>query len=167
VNPRGGSSDAKKTIACRAAVAALLLALPALAQAAWIYVDDSDLGSITISAGDFEYGFYVEGSLLTTGLGSSGSLTLPDAGYSISGSWIDLGATTGGTKSLFALPSDMTAVTSGIEMDTAWTDGFIGSFDGSFGGFFGSPYFITSDPTAVQDGHTEFFALPYLSGQID
>jgi len=50
-------------------VAALTLSVPA--SAAFITIDDSDLATITITAGDFEEGFFVDGNLLTSGLGNS------------------------------------------------------------------------------------------------
>ena len=61
------------------------------ASAAFITIDDRNVNSVTISAGDFEGGFFVNGDLLTTGLGNSGSVTLADGGFTISGSWIDEG----------------------------------------------------------------------------
>ncbi len=62
-----------------ASVAAFSLAAGAMepANAAFINIDDSDPNTITINAGDFEGGFSVNGNLLTSGLGNSGSITLP------------------------------------------------------------------------------------------
>ena len=153
---------------------ALLPALFALAlfaapaNAAFIVIDDSDLGSITITAGDFEGGFLVDGVLLTSGLGDSGSVTFTDGGHSFEGSWIDLGVTPPGFRVdlLFALPGDPTAVTSGLEF-SATTDGFLATLFGSFGGFTGVPYFSTGLPTAAQDGHTELGEAPFLSVSFD
>jgi len=134
-----------------------------VAQAAYIVIDDSDIANITITAGDFEGGFSVNGSLLTTGLGNSGSITLADGGYTIDGSWIDLGSPTGRVDILFALTGDPTRVTSGMEF--AWTtDGFSGTLAGSFGGFTGLPYFTTGVPTFSQEtSGTQGGAAPFLS----
>lgn len=76
-----------------AVVASIWFSAPV--SAAYVAIDDSDLTQVTITAGDFEGGFSVNGSLLTTGLGNSGSIMLADGGYSISGSWIDLGQANG------------------------------------------------------------------------
>lgn len=134
------------------------------AQAAFINVDDSDPNTITITAGDFEGGFSVNGSLLTSGLGNSASITLADGGYSISGTWIDLGGAHGQRVDiLFALPTDVTFSTSGIEFGATSDDGEA-TLGGSFGGFVGpSLYFFTGLPTVAQDGHTEIGGIAFLS----
>ncbi len=140
-------------------------ALVAPAQAAFITIDDSDPSFITITAGDFEGGFFVDGVLLTTGLGSSGSITFPDGGHSISGTWIDLGATAPGSRVdiLFAVASDPAFATSGVEFGAS-TDGLSATLGGSFGGFIDpSLYFPTALPTFLQDGSTQFGGLPFLS----
>ncbi len=145
-----------------AAVAIGAAALPA--HAAFIAIDDSDPTTITITAGDFEGGFSVNGTLLTTGLGNSGSITLADGGYSISGSWIDLGASAGQRVDiLFALAGDPTFATSGIEFG-ATSDGSNGTLAGSVGGYIDpSLYFFTGLPTTPQDGHTELGSVAFLS----
>lgn len=135
-------------------------------SAAYVAVDDSDPTHVTITAGDFEGGFSVNGSLLTTGLGNSGSITLIDGGYSISGSWIDLGQANGQRVDLlFALLGVPTFTTSGIEFGaiSSVTSAFA-TLNGSFGGYIDpSLYFSTVLPTALQDGHTEVGGLPFLS----
>ena len=145
-----------------AAVAIGTMALPA--QAAFIAIDDSDPTTITITAGDFEGGFSVNGTLLTTGLGSSGSITLPDGGYSISGSWIDLGRAAGKRVDiLFAIDSNPTFSTSGVEFGVA-AGGVGAELSGSFGGYIDpSLYFFTGLPTVSQDGHTELGSVDFLS----
>jgi hypothetical protein len=143
-------------------VTALTLSAPA--SAAYIAIDDSDLATITITAGDFEGGFRVAGNLLTTGLGNSGSITLPDGGYSIDGRWIDLGQADGARVDLlFALPANPTFTTSGIEFG-ARSDGSFGTLAGSFGGYIDPfRYFFTNTPTLDQNGQTGFSAMPFLS----
>ena len=134
------------------------------ASAAYINIDDSDINTITISAGDFENGFYVNGTLLTSGLGGSGSLTLADGGYTISGSWIDLGQAGGDRIDLlFALLGNPAFTTSGIEFG-ATTDGSFGTLNGSFGGYVDpSLYFFTGLPTLEQNGQTGYGAIDFLS----
>lgn len=137
-------------------------ALPA--SAAYINIDDSNANTITITAGDFEQGFSVNGSLLTSGLGNSGSLTLADGGFTISGSWIDLGAANGARVDLlFALLGNLGFTTSGIEFG-ATSDGQVGTLSGSFGGYVDpSMYFSTSLPTLVQNGQIGYAGMPFLS----
>lgn len=150
------------TIAAAFSVAALTLSTPA--SAAFITIDDSDRATITITAGDFEDGFFVNGNLLTTGLGNSGSITLPDGGYGIEGRWIDLGQADGARVDvLFALPSNPTFTTSGVEFG-ATSDGLFASLGGSFGGYIDpSLYFFTALPTFEQNGQTVFSGMPFLS----
>ena len=140
----------------------LFAALPA--SAAYISIDDSNLSTITITAGDFEQGFSVNGNLLTSGLGNSGSLTLNDGGFNISGSWIDLGGASGARVDLlFALFGNPTFATSGIEFG-ATSDGFLGTLSGSFGGYLDPfSYFFTGLPTLGQDGQTAYGSMAYLS----
>ena len=135
------------------------------ASAAFIAFDDSDLDFITITAGDFENGFSVNGSLLTTGLGNSASITLVDGAHSFKGSWIDLGLASGVSEISFALPGDPTFVTSGM-FAFFTTDGTNGTIDvGSFGGFTGIPgdYFFTTGATLEQNGQTGFAGQPFLT----
>jgi hypothetical protein len=151
----------------------LFLVLPVLAlfatpaHAAYISIDDSSFSKITITAGDFEFGFSVDGVLLTTGLFQSGTITLDDAGHSFSGSWIDpSGAPSSRMDILFALPGNPTFTTSGLESAYSSSRG-IGTIAGTFGGYIDpSLYFFTSTPTFLQDGHTEFGSLPFLSASF-
>jgi hypothetical protein len=152
---------------------ALSLVFIAPASAAWFIIDDSNPLTVTISAGDFEGGFYVEGQPLplTIGFGNRGSITLPDIGegYSISGSWITQGES-GSKEILFALAGNPTVVTSGL---TAYWVGEEGkgspfsSFNGEsgFGCYNGPAGYpeVTPNSIVFQDGHTESYETPYLS----
>lgn len=145
------------------AAAAVAACMAAPSQAAFIAIDDSDPSTITITAGDFEGGFSVNGVLLTTGLGSSGSITLPDGGYTIQGTWIDNGAADATRVDILFSLSDPTFVTSGIEFG-ATSDGRNATLTGSFGGFVDpSLYFPTGLPTNPQDGRTVLGATAFLS----
>ena len=145
-----------------AAVLGLLASTPG--QAAYINIDDSDPNFITITAGDFEGGFSVNGILLTTGLGNSGSTTLADNSYSISGSWIDHGAAGGTTVSIpFALADNPTFVTSGIGFNATSNSGSA-TLSGYFAGYIDpSHYGSTVLTTVLQDGHMEYGMVPFLS----
>lgn len=133
------------------------LGLPA--QAAFIVIDDSDSDTITITAGDFEAGFYVNGNLLTTGLHTSGSLTLADGVvYDYNGSWIDLGGSGVSYGRYFGIGDE---VYSGVEA-AGDTDGFYGTIRGLFTGFdFGASY-GPNLTTLPQDGSSVDFSYPYL-----
>jgi hypothetical protein len=135
----------------------------ARAEAAFINIDDSDLTSITITAGDFENGFSVDGSLLTSGLGNSASITLADASHTISGSWIDLGQANGASLDiLFAFGILPSQVTSGIEFDST-SDGSFATLNGTINGFTGPFYFITGLQTLEQNGQTGVGGPAFLS----
>ena len=133
------------------------------AHAAFITVDDTDLLNITLTAGDFELGFFVDGVLLTSGLFTSNSITLADgAAHTISGSWLDLGQSGGSLDILFAPPSAPADVTSFLRFTTS-TDGLLGTLSGDFGGFTGATFFSTGLATDAQNGQTIVDSVPFLS----
>ena len=138
-----------------------LLVGPVASQAAYITIDDSALDTVTISAGDFEAGFYVNGTLLASGLHSHGSITLADGLlHSFYGTWIDLGyTTTGDTDRYFGIGSQ---VYSGVESGAS-TNGQYGTIEGLFVGFDWANSFGPSAATMPQDGSLADFSRPYLS----
>jgi PEP-CTERM motif len=84
------------------------------AQAAFVLICPSTdcgsaIGTTTFTAGDFEAGFDVNGSQVTIGLGNSASPSVPQAGSFVdgaakntfSGSWIDNGASTPVSATVF------------------------------------------------------------------
>jgi hypothetical protein len=140
---------------------AVLLSSFGPAQAAYINIDDSNLDTITITAGDFENGFFVNGNPLASGA----SLTLPDDSNSVFGTWIDRGQTPANARVdlLYAMPGSPAAVTSGVEL-SASTDGFLATVAGTFGGFTGTPYYATVRPTVDQtSGDVSSGGFPFLS----
>ncbi len=145
----------------------LLGLFAAPARAAFISVNDNDLANITLTAGDFEAGFYVDGVLLTSGLGDSGSVTFADGGiHAITGSWIDLGQSVSPVNILFALPGSPADVTSYLRFTTS-TDSVVGTLAGDFAGFAGASYFATALPTNAQNGQIVNGAAPFLSVGFD
>ncbi len=116
-----------------AVVGALVAFLGAgTANAAFFIIDDSNPNeTITISAGDFEFGMTVTGFGSTAGTGDSFTATAAETSTPItfSGSWIDEGLSTPGTFAQIAfdgtLPSDQFVY-------TVSTDGFAGTISGSF-----------------------------------
>ena len=115
------------TIAKRSLIALFaLLTLPMAANAAFISIDDSDVDTITITVNDFEGCFFVNGELLSCGLGDPQSITLVDGEvHEYSASWIDLGLSADGFNAHYF--GIMDEVFSGVEYSTS-TDGFFGRF---------------------------------------
>ena len=138
-------------------------ALSATASAAFIHIDDSNLSTITISAGDFEGAFFVNGNLLTNGLGNSASITLVDGIYDFMGTYTDLNqASSFDINILFALSGTPEVATSGIELsgsndNSANVAGLITGFTDSSSGF------LTALPTLVQNGQTGTANLSLLT----
>lgn len=139
---------------------AMLASVVLPAQAAYISIDDSDANTITITAGDFEDGFYVNGSLLTSGLGNGASLTLADGiVYSFNGSWVDLGLSGSSTNRYFGLGG---VVYSGVESSAA-SAGVFGTITGDFAGFDPAVPYGSNPLVLPQDGSSADFSYPYLS----
>lgn len=145
------------------AVVAVSLAFSAPVSAAYIAVDDSNPDTITILAGQFEHGFWVNGTQLTTGLGG-GSITLPDGTpITIRGSWVDLNKTGTGTMvDLLFGPSGGGSYTSGMLLNAHTSSFFYGSLTGTIEGFDPAVSFSTPYPTVLQDGHMGVSSLPYM-----
>ncbi|MCW8109029.1 PEP-CTERM sorting domain-containing protein [Alteromonas ponticola] len=162
-----------------ARILALLLSFMSIsAQAAYIHIDDSDVDTITITAGDFEDGFSVNGELLTVGLGESGSITLEDGlPHFFTGRWVDLGSLPTGPE-IDSLPVPEIVLLFGLDNvpfsgmgAIRDTDGFMGSIEGLFVGFdplmwgLGTPPVEDIPfPVYAQDGSTKFFSAPFLTG---
>ena len=147
------------TLKLQAIAAAMLASMVLPAQAAYIVIDDSDVDTITITAGDFEYGFSVDGTSLSSGLGSGGSLTLADgAAYEYEGSWIDLGGSSATWLRYFGIDD---VVYSGVESFGS-TDGSIGTISGAFAGFDILTAYSSDPTTRPQDGSSVDFSYPYL-----
>jgi len=103
------------------------------ANAAFFVIDDSASNeTITITAGDFEFGMTIPGYGSTSGLGSSFTATQPETNIPVtfSGSWIDLGASTPGTFAQLAFDPDGSL--SDELVYTVSTDGIAGTIAGSF-----------------------------------
>lgn len=136
-----------------------LLLSPMAANAAFITIDDSDVDTITITAGDFERCFSVNGVELTCGLGDSGSITLDDGlVHNYEGSWIDLGGSDSGFDAHYFGLLDI--VYSGIEWQ-ATSDGFYGTISGAFVGFDPLVSFGSALGVIPQDGSARDFSQPF------
>jgi hypothetical protein len=139
----------------------LAVGLTAQSKASYINIDDSDVNNITLTAGDFEGGFYVGATLLTIGLGNSGSITIVDGGFgqTFTGMWIDLGQTPVAPINVYFGAGG--TVLSGFD-GSSWTGGGLGQISGGFVGYSGASLFPGSN-LLPQDGHTEVGGLPFLS----
>ena len=140
----------------------LMFALsPMAANAAFITIDDSDVDTITITAGDFEGCFFVNSVQLGgCGLYFPGSITLPDGQlHDFSGSWIDLGETPsiGLTQLWFGIGAE---ILSGIEF-YASTDGYYGTTTAVFTGFDPSRSYGLGSSVNPQDGSARDFSQPF------
>lgn len=135
--------------------AATLLLLAPSANAAIILVDDSDANTMTFTWSGFDVtGF----SMGVNAPSAAGTITVADGGYNWTGQWFDTQPLGGDTQfAYFALPSDLTGITSGFIANVGF-DGQVASLANSSGGFTGFVYFFDALNTSVQDGHTEFRA---------
>src|SRR2546426_173310 len=79
-----------------------LLAPNAVRGAALVFDDTSPNETITIFANDFEFGLSINGQPFQQGLNNPASGTFPETGpISFSGSWIDLGQTQPGSRTIY------------------------------------------------------------------
>lgn len=154
----GFSSDFANGIKVRGLVLALALTAPFAANAAYLGIDDTAAGTITISASSFERGFYVDGVQLAPGA----KMTLADGvAHTISASWFIAGAVTNGELDvLFGLASDPSDATSGLELTSSTLNRYA-TITGTFFGFSGAGY-DTNVATVLQDGRWVGSGLPYL-----
>jgi hypothetical protein len=125
---------------------ALALGAPTLARAAFITIDDENGAGVIVSAGDFEFGFTVNGDQLSDGIGSSGSDTIA-AGTPVNftGSYLDNGATPPQSAAIFVIAAPGSADAIAELSYTAGTDGEFDNLSGSY---------ITGDLGAVPVGAT-------------
>lgn len=134
------------------------------AHAAFITIDDSALNTITITAGDFEGGFSVNGTLLTSGLSNSNSITLADGvAHNFSGSFDLMQNFLQLQVFAFLEYVGLAGLTySGVQL-IGTAGGFFGAVSGEFSGF--DPLVFHGPVIGVgpQDGSTFAFDLPYFS----
>jgi PEP-CTERM motif len=144
--------------------------LPSAANAAALSISEGSTGAVTIAANDFEGGLSVNGSLLQQGLSNAQSTTVPGSflGVSFSGSWIDLGASGFGSRTIyFVNPAASSQVTDILSLNWA-TDGFNGYLSGTFRSAINNLYGVLPGNVAPGDivtaGNTAGFSLAYLGG---
>jgi hypothetical protein len=141
------------------AMLALGLGVSERAEAAWILIDDSNVDTITISAGDFEGFFNVNGTPLPSGQ----SVTLPDSTYvSFQGSWIDLGLTQSDYLLLFFSPGGGYDATSYMEA-LIDTNGSMGQIDATIKGY-EDDIIVAYGYYGYPQGQVHHFSAAFLTG---
>lgn len=142
------------------AIAALACAAPS-ANAAFIFFNDAGSSeNVIVSAGDFERGFSVNGSLITSGLGHHATVTEPES-FTYSGSWIDEGRSTPGTFAQVAFDGKI------LSDENVYTVSTAGGFGTITGSFCSDPTVCTiptgAKVTTVPEGAS--FSQPFLSAR--
>lgn len=119
-----------------------------------------DIGStVTISASDFEVGFFANGTQLSAGY-TAGSLTIASGTPLIfDGTYFDLGQTVSSTQNIYVLTSvgDTNAI--GKLSISAGTDGAYDNITGTFVSDGSFP--VPSDATTVASGSAVSFNFPF------
>ena len=116
------------------AVAGAVIAVPQIAGAANILIDDTAADeTITVSLNDFESGFFINGNLVQQGLQNPASVTLleSDGLFTFSGTWIDNGGASGSHHVLFVEDYTRGIVSDILNVEYS-TDGFHGTINGDF-----------------------------------
>ena len=143
------------------------------ASAAYIVIDDSDPNTITLTAGDFDGGLWVNQTLFTTGIGNSASQTFQDVTpIAMSARWDTHGeALVGPGPGVFIFFGPVSAPTGGVVssgISIVEPSDYIPNpyqrLDGGFAGYDDSiGYGSTVFPTLEQNGQTGFASFPYLT----
>jgi hypothetical protein len=156
----------------------LMLALSIGSAPAWCAnITITDLtDNISITAGNFEYGFTAGGIGFNQGLGVNDTHTYSEANgpISFSGTWITDGIGGSGSSVIYLVEPQDTTLVSDI-FSYSWTDNgdstgtITGTFTSDFENNLGhiSDYTITTnDQVLVEDGTPVPFNLAFLSGTI-
>lgn len=156
------------------ALSVALLA-PIASQAAYLSIDDTNPNdTISITAGDFENGFFVNGSLLTAGVGHGATAVIDESLGSIlfRGNWIDNGHTPTGTFTVYFVEAqNPTLISDILQINTTTSDG-VGSIAGTFLSDSGDNLGSIPDqlpPNArviVEDGKPFSFDQPFLTASV-
>lgn len=165
----------RRLISTLAFAAGLACLLPIQAHAAaLIFSDTSASETITVSACDFEGGLTVNGAPVgSCGVGAGGSVTFKEADGPVSfrGSWIDLGRSGSGSRTIYLTEKEAPTLISDVFHYSWFTDGITGTIEGSFEsdilGSLGSlPPGVDPLDVFVEDGRPAPFSLPFLSGEL-
>lgn len=136
------------------------LGMTSIGQAATLNIDDSDPNTMTISWSGFDVSDFIvsiEGDPTPLNIvGASGSVVLADGAYNLDGAWSTDEANGNATQAVwFALLSDPTGVTSGVNASAIFLNNIATLVGTNTGGFIGSVYFSPFSPTSPQDAPSE------------
>ncbi len=151
-------------------LALVSLAAPAMAPAANLSFDNSVTSTVTVTAGDFESGLYLNGSAspLQQGYNSaSSSLSPGNTPISFSGTWIELGQSGTGTNTLYVVIPGTSNVVNIFSYQWA-TGGFQSTVSGTFtSGSLGTvPDGVNPSNVYPANGTPIGWSLPFLGGEI-
>jgi hypothetical protein len=170
----------KRLISTWLAVSAIALIAPNPANAAFIGINDATTeGSIVFSANDFEGGFFVDGTLLQTGLNNLQSRTVSEvtAGapitHTFSGTWLTPGGLTPSTQTI-AFQEGSTPPSAGVSdiLTLAFSNTTLG---GASAGLVTGTFVSDLDPsllplppgaTVVSEATPFLFSAPFLTGTV-
>ena len=170
----------KRLISTWLAVSAIALIAPNPANAAAIGINDATTeGSIVFSANDFEGGFFVDGTLLQTGLNNLQSRTVSEgtAGapitHTFSGTWLTPGGLTPSTQTI-AFQEGSTPPSAGVSdiLTLAFSNTTLG---GASAGLVTGTFVSDLDPsllplppgaTVVSEATPFLFSAPFLTGTV-
>ena len=168
----------KRLISTWLAVSAIALIAPNPANAAAIGINDATTeGSIVFSANDFEGGFFVDGTLLQTGVNNAQSRTVSEgtAGapitHTFSGTWLTPGGLTPSTQTI-AFQEGSTPTSAGVSdiLTLAFSNTTLG---GASAGLVTGTFVSDLDPsllplpagaTVVSEATPFLFSAPFLTG---
>ena len=168
----------KRLISTWLAVSAIALIAPNPANAAAIGINDATTeGSIVFSANDFEGGFFVDGTLLQTGVNNLQSRTVSEgtAGapitHTFSGTWLTPGGLTPSTQTI-AFQEGSTPTSAGVSdiLTLAFSNTTLG---GASAGLVTGTFVSDLDPsllplpagaTVVSEATPFLFSAPFLTG---
>jgi hypothetical protein len=159
---------------------------PNAAWAAAISIGDtSPSETIIVSANDFECGFSVNGARIQQGLGSPGSITVPESAGPVTfhGEWIDLGQAAPGSRTIWLVeycgPGNKLhkRVSDVLHITVSHGGSCGGVIDGTFisdadptnngqGGLGKLPSDVNPDDVFFEDGTPVPFGAAFLSGAV-
>jgi len=149
---------------------------PTASQAAFLIINDTIWADpyINISVGDFEGGFSVNGNQIQQGIGTTASATIDEALGEITfhGSWMDLGASGSGTRTIYMIEEGTLNLVSDILRISWSSDGTSAVIDGTFQSEVNDEVGLGLVPTElgpndIVTGEVVDFSLPYLSAMAN
>lgn len=162
------------TVRAVCACAVVILAGSREANAAAFGINDpaDTPPQIGVGANDFEQGLYINGSLFQQGLASPVSGSVAGETVNFDGEWVDLGASTPLTRTVYFIKPGTADQISDILQYTVETDGLYGHIFGSFvsnddpGGLGVVPAGTDPSDTWIAGSGNFYFTAAYLGGVV-